>query len=187
MTTDQASNESWKDVPGYEGFYQVSDHGRVRSLGRYVLGAQGKVQRWAAGRILKQGVAGVGYPIVALCRDGKCTSNNVHSLVMRAFAGPPPVGHEINHIDLDKTNNRLDNLEYVTSQGNSLHAIRSGAFDPSTVKGEASKLSKLTDEAVREIRRDYRPGLGPTLARRYGVSSQVVYCVLDGKTWKHVT
>lgn len=114
--------EKWKDVVGYEGIYQVSDLGRVRSLDRktnYGRRCRGKMLSPAPG-----GRSG-GYRSVQLFDlDGKGTRRYVHQLVAWAFIGAPLDGQQVNHIDEDPANNRADNLEWVTASENINHGTR---------------------------------------------------------------
>lgn len=98
--------ETFKDIPGYEGLYQVSDYGAVRSL-KY-----GKV------RYLKNVKQPNGYEIINLCRDGKPKKFRIHRLVWEAFVGPIPEGMEIDHINTIRDDNRLDNLRVATPKEN---------------------------------------------------------------------
>lgn len=108
--------EIWKDIPQYEGCYQVSNLGRVRSLDRVVSG------RWGAhslkGKLMHQVNSGRGYKATNLCLQGKEVQFGIHKLVAMAFLGHVPNGHviEINHIDKNPLNNRLDNLEVLTQE-----------------------------------------------------------------------
>ena len=118
--------EQWKPVRGYEGIYEVSSHGRVRSVDRTVTCSDGHV-RSHKGKVLsaclsKRG----GYPLVSLCTQGKSQSHHVHSLVAEAFIGHRLEGTEVCHSDGDPTNNHLDNLRYDTSSGNELDKVRHG-------------------------------------------------------------
>lgn len=103
--------ENWRDIPGYEGRYQVSDLGNVRSVDRYVrLVAHGvETKRLARGKILRPGRTTSGHLTVAL---GRGNSQGVHALVVRAFVGPRPDGHEVLHLDHNPENNTLENLRY---------------------------------------------------------------------------
>lgn len=108
--------EIWKDVKDYEGFYQVSNLGKVRSLDRYT-GCENGV-RLVKGRILKQGLNLQGYPIVCLCVEDKRKTQRVHRLVATAFIQNDNHLPEVNHKDHDKTNNCVSNLEWCTRQYN---------------------------------------------------------------------
>lgn len=110
--------EQWRDVPGFEGRYQVSDMGRVRSLDRFVRvvpprGAE--TVRPVRGRILRPGPSNSGHLSVVL---GRGNTRAVHQLVMLAFIGPPPAGHEVLHRNHQPADNRLANLKYGTRSEN---------------------------------------------------------------------
>ncbi len=114
--------ELWQPVEGYEGLYEVSDLGRVRSVERRVPHRNGLMT--VKERILRATLCGpknYEYRAVALSKDGKPVTHKVHRLVAKAFIGIPE-GYEVNHKDLDKFNNCLSNLEVVTHQQNQLHA-----------------------------------------------------------------
>jgi hypothetical protein len=109
--------ETWKDIPGYEGRYQVSDEGRVRSLDRPVRVVCHGVEavRIAKGKLLQPGRNGSGHVTVAL---GKGNSRQVHQLVLEAFVGPCPAGCEVLHLNHQHADNRLENLRYGTRSEN---------------------------------------------------------------------
>lgn len=109
--------EIWKDIPGHEGRYQVSNMGRVRSLAHRVrLVAHGKeTVRLSPGRVLKPGRQQSGYLSVAI---GKGNSRQVHQLVLEAFVGPRPAGCEVLHLNHKPADNRLENLRYGTRSEN---------------------------------------------------------------------
>ena len=116
------SEEIWKDVPDFEGLYQVSNLGRVKSCER-----QDSIGRPIKERILKGGATKDGYFSVSLCVRGKCKTFYVHNLVAMAFLGHKPKGHDkvINHINENRKDNRLENLEVVTSRENLEHSYGS--------------------------------------------------------------
>ena len=119
--------ELWKDIPGWEGYYQVSDTGGVRSIDRIAQGRHGAHQY--KGRTLKQTPATKGYLTVKLSRSGiPQRGYQVHRLVLSAFVGECPEGLEACHADDVKTNNKLTNLRYDTSKNNTADAIRNGVF-----------------------------------------------------------
>ena len=123
-------SEQWLPVVGYEGFYEVSDMGRVRSLDRAtpMKTATGKMtMRRVAGRILKPGTAGRGYPYVNLMREHKRQkTRDVHRLVLEAFVGPKPDGLVTRHLNGDRLDNRLENLAYGTYSENMADNLRHG-------------------------------------------------------------
>lgn len=164
--------EVWKDIPSVPG-YSVSNAGRVASR---------KFGKW---RILRSWLTGGGggYCRVALYAGARKTRRTglVHLLVAEAFLEPRPTPkHEINHRNRVTTDNRDDNLEWVTSSGNKQHAL-SG---PRPVRGEMVGSAKLTETGVRAIR--VRRAAGErisALAAGYGVSETAVSSVLHGKSW----
>lgn len=111
--------EIWKDIEGYEGLYQVSNMGRVRSLDRK--DARGNRIK---GTMLAGGSDGKGYHTIALCRDGDVKNNLTHRLVAKAFLDNPNNLPEVNHKDEDKENNAVSNLEWCTSRYNIMYGTR---------------------------------------------------------------
>lgn len=117
-------NEQWKPVPGYEGIYEISDMGRLRSLERDVV--KSDVVQHRRLRMKKQWPNDDGYMCVKLSRDGHNDNVGVHRLVAAAFIPNPQRLPEVNHKDGDRVNNRVDNLEWVTHAGNVADAIARG-------------------------------------------------------------
>ena len=113
--------EQWKPVPGYEGLYEVSNLGRVRSLDR----TKTNGHKWK-GRILKQPSLRSGYKLVSLWKNGKQKSALVHRLVLFAFVGAQPEGRETRHKDGNNSNNTLDNLSWGTPSENNLDIVDHG-------------------------------------------------------------
>lgn len=113
------NNETFLDVVGYEGLYQVSDWGNVRSVERYVSGKSSSA-RLLPERILKNNLNKMGYYLVGLMKDGKQSTKKVHQLVAEAFLNHKPCGMSfvVDHIDANKLNNRLDNLQVLTHREN---------------------------------------------------------------------
>lgn len=112
-------SERWLPVPGYEGYYEVSNQGRFRSLDRWVMSRWGKPM-WRRGKILSWAVSvgAKGYPRVYLCRDGEVKEVLVHTTVAAAFLGPRPDGLQVLHWDDDKMNCHVENLRYGTFSDN---------------------------------------------------------------------
>jgi hypothetical protein len=174
--------EVWKAIKGYEGHYEVSNLGRVRSLDRTITTVRGpRVKR---GRIIKFQLAGRGYPKVELQLVGCVQTVYIHQLVAYAFVGVRPSGWEINHKDGNKLNNCSSNLEYLTRSNNQKHANDIGLKSD---RGEGNAVSVLKNEDVLEIRR--LVGLGHTqvsVAKKFGVSFQHVSDIHRRLCWKHI-
>lgn len=161
--------EEWREIPNTD--YSVSSEGRVASR---------KLGGW---RVLRTPLGSTGYPRVNLSVGGVCKSRKVHALVAGAFLGPKPTPkHEINHIDGDRTNNRANNLEWVTRSGNLHH--RYDILKHGAARGEKSGSAKLTEVAVREIRRRRAAGEAlKTIAADYGIHRVSVGEVANRKKW----
>ena len=173
------STEIWKPVVGFEGRYSVSSEGRIR---RDVGGTSTR-----AGRLLDTTTPRIsGYPAVNLC-GGKGTRpllRMVHVLVAEAHIGARPPGHEVNHLNSIRTDNRAANLEYVTRSGNMQHCKKAGRLRPGHVFGQKHGMARLTDAAVRAIRASDLPTAH--IGRDFGVSNYAVYAARAKKTGRHV-
>lgn len=117
--------EIWKDIPKYEGLYQISNTGKVKSLTRTVLKKDGKILSLQE-RFLKPRANNKGYLYLNLCKKGKCISHYVHVLVGNNFVPNPENKPQFNHKDGNKLNNNNWNLEPCTNFENHLHATRKG-------------------------------------------------------------
>lgn len=110
-------NEVWKDIKGYEGIYQISNYGRVKSLGRTIITAH--YRQWHEERILAIcNVDRNGYQGYCLRKNGQNKIMTAHRLVAEHFLDNPLNKPEVNHLDEDKANNHIDNLAWVTSSEN---------------------------------------------------------------------
>ena len=159
--TMQSYKEIWKDVPGYEGHYQVSNLGRVKSFKR------GKE------RMLKPGLGSKGYYLVVLWKGGEVKTHTIHRLVIRAFWGESKL--DVNHKNGVKTDNRLENLEYCTKSENIQHAYDTDLID-----------KKLTRACVERIKYEHQGMTQQSIAEIYGITRQLVSQIRSGKTWKHI-
>ena len=170
--------EVWLPVPGWEGLYDVSDLGRVRSLDR--TDCRG---RQVTGRILKQCYDSDGYPIVGLCRDGTTLTQKVHCLVAAAFIGPRPEGLQVLHGSKSRTDNRACNLSYGTPKQNTGDRLRDGTYGIGAQNGNA----KLTEADVCVIRARLATGeTQQSIANAFGVVQVTVSDIKLGKKWAHV-
>lgn len=172
-------DEIWKDVVGYEGYYQVSNYGAVRSLDR--LNKSGKRFK---GRLVTQsncnGYCRVGFTIGY---GGKHLL--VHRLVAIAFIANPENKLQVNHIDNNRSNNHHENLEWCTPKENVVHAIKLGVFAYSI--NERNGTSKFTNEQVRNIKKRLLQGVsGASLALEFNVTRDTIMNIKMGRTWKGV-
>ena len=134
------TEEIWRPVVGYEGLYEVSNTGRVRSLDRYV---RCKSYRLHKGKVLSPGKDKDGYLFVVLSCNGKHKTIAVHKLVAQAFIPNPDDLPIINHKDEDKTNNRVDNLEWCTAKYNMNYGTRNIRIKETAIKnGNWTGLSR---------------------------------------------
>lgn len=124
-TSDPYANEQWKPIKGYEGFYEVSDHGRVRSVDR-VIPHRRSGQLRLKGKIIVQGTDEGRHMFARLCCEGTANQMYVHRLVLEAFVGPCPEGMEGLHWDDDQKNNHLSNLRWGTRSDNISDMKRNG-------------------------------------------------------------
>ncbi len=168
-------SEIWKDIPEYEGWYEVSNLGRVRSYHNFGWGKREKPI------MLKLYTSPKGYVQVSLCKDKCHRSVNVHRLVASAFLPDPHCDMQIDHINGNKEDNRAENLEWVTPKENTLRSLSNG-LKPT---GERHGMSKLTDYAVRDIRYLYKEG-GYThrkLGVMFGVSHSTIGKITRNEAW----
>lgn len=119
--------EIWKDIEGYEGYYQISNLGNVKSLARNVIRSDGVIQPYKE-RIMDKRVSTDGYYIAKLTVNRKSKSIGIHILVARHFIPNPDNLPEVNHKDLDRKNNRVDNLEWCTHQDNVRYSWERGRY-----------------------------------------------------------
>lgn len=177
-------NEVWKAVNGYEGFYEVSNQGNIRSLDRFVDNGNGGHIR--KGQSMKPSVNAVGYRTVTLRINGGGLKKQLSRLVAAAFIENPENKKEVNHISGIKTQDNVENLEWVTPSENLEHAKRTGLNHN---YGDAHHWSILTEEQVKEIRSRYIPHKvkGNQLAKEYGVSRQAIYDIVHNRNWKRTS
>lgn len=157
--------EEWKDIPGLEGKYMVSNLGRVKSLNYMGKGIE---------QVLKPGKTTKGYPKICL----QNTHYMVHRLVMLVFVGASPM--QVNHKDGDKSNNCLSNLEYCTDSENKIHAINVLG----TGRGSRNGFSKLTEGEVKQIKSMLSNGQSArSIAKMYGVTRGTIGHIKSGACW----
>lgn len=119
------SEEQWRPVVGYEGCYEVSNLGRVRSVRRTAIDSAGRWRTWR-GRVLRLKINADGYPVAGLTQNNVTRSHLAHRLAALAFLGPCPEGQEVRHLDGNPANGALSNLAYGTKSENAQDTLRHG-------------------------------------------------------------
>jgi len=175
--------EVWKDVIDYEGLYQVSNFGRIKSLDKEIFGIPGSLRK---SKILKPCLNSGGYLGLCLRKGGKVKSHNVHILVAKAFHENNEDKAEVNHIDANKFNNKADNLEWNSRCENMRHAFDNNLIHRNC--GEKHHKSKLTAEDVIKIRELYENNeyTKNELSIMYGVSDTSIHYIIIKKNWAHI-
>ena len=154
--------EIWKDVPDYENIYQVSNLGRIKSLSRKT--EQNDKKRFVKTKILKQQINRNGYKVVTLRKNNKRKEYKVHRLVLYGFVGKSDL--IVNHLDLNKQNNKLENLEYCTYSDNTFHYF-------SNIK--KPKIDYYKKEVIEEYLNGYSMKY---ISRKYGYDKETVKSLL---------
>lgn len=173
--------EQWRAVVGYEGFYEVSDRGSVRSVSRKVYHPRGGSKMWT-GKVLKPGVRKHGRRYVVLCKEGATKSFSIARLVLEAFVGPAN-GRMALHKDDDRSNDTLANLYWGTHIENMSDKVKNG----NSLKGSKHHKAQVSEAQVIEMRKrmdggeDYR-----VVAADYGLSLTATQSIKHRRTWKHL-
>ena len=139
--------ETWKDIRGYEGFYQVSDLGNVRSIDRTTKTSDGR-EYFQGGKILQPVKSKCGYLYVNLRKNGKLTSRTIHRLVAEHFLPNPLSKPQVNHIDEKKENNNVSNLAWVTVKENANYGNRNYKVSESRKQKVIVRNQELNKEIV---------------------------------------
>ena len=175
-------HETWKPVYEWDGIYEASDLGRVRSLDKRV-NTYGGRNYIIKGKVLKPSPDTDGYPLVGLRDGSRKQTKTVHKVVLQAFVGPRIGDLQCCHKDGNKLNSALSNLEWNTIKKNHNDKRRHGTM----IRGAAVNRSKLSEAQVIELRLLSSKGATRVaLAKSYGVSDQTVRNILLGRTWKHI-
>ena len=164
--------EHWKDIDGYEGKYQISNLGNVKSL-------------HGIGMLLTPYKKKNGYLSVKIIKNGKYKHHMIHRLVALAFVSNPKSKPNINHIDFNQTNNIPSNLEWCTQRENIWHTVNHGRNNPTI--GETHPSAKLKESDVIKIRKMVGSGISQrSVAKIYNVTSVNIGRICNRKIWKHI-
>lgn len=179
--------ELWRPISGYEGRYDVSSCGRVRSLTRKIMTESGKYKT-INGRILKPRLEGhtisKRYLFVSLYKDGKEKQRKIHHLVLENFVGGRPPKMEGCHKDGNSLNNHVANLKWGTREDNTRDKIKHGH----SARGERSATSVLKEDQVRMIRilANAKGWTKKKIAEKYNIGETTVYDIINRKSWKFI-
>lgn len=173
-------NEIWLPIKGYEGKYEISNYGIVKSIPRKVKNGPGI--RKVSGRLLRPRISK--YKSVMLKNNNECKSFYIHQLVAMHFLPNPEQKKCVNHKDGNKLNNLSTNLEWVTYGENNEHAMLLGLMRKAS--GENQGLSVLTLKQVQEIKAKYKPWVYSfgMLGKEYKVHPSTIKAIIKGRAWK---
>ena len=168
--------EVWKPVVGYEGLYEVSSIGRLKSLSKKWVSGTGRIC-CHDGMIMSLTKSPEGYPQARLRKNKIATTHRIHRLVAEAFILNPLQYRCVNHIDSNRENNSVGNLEWATHQTNRVHALNHGF----ALRGNKNPLTKIKDEDLLVIAYESYDKSNRSLAKEYGVSEGLISTIRSNK------
>lgn len=170
--------EIYKDILGFEGLYQISNLGKVKSCLKQVFRRNRYCTQYE--KVMKNSLTKKGYHRIELCKDGKSRFYLVHKLVARMFLGECSENMQIRHLDGNKINNNLENLKYGTAKENSDDKIIHGT----KIRGSKVGTSKLKDEDIINIRELNKKGISQgELAKIYKVTQPAISYIISKRNW----
>ena len=179
LSTDEwPATEEWRAVDGFDGYYEVSDHGRIRTWKDK--GARRPIRRAEAPHLMRPAPNANGYLQTSLHHAGHRRVAAIHVLVAEVFIGPRPAGQVVRHYDGNQLNNQISNLRYGTRKENAADSLRHGTF----ALGEVNGKSKLTQPQVIEIKALLREGgTRRGIAEMFGVTHSAINSIASGESW----
>jgi len=162
--------KEWREINGYEGLYKISNLGEVKSIKK--------------GIILKDRISNCGYIRVVLCKCNNRKAISVHRLVAKNFIDNPKEKPDVNHIDGNKKNNKISNLEWVTKKENSLHSFKIGLQKPQ--KGINHGMASVSEGEVILIRKLKGELKQKTIAWLFNMSTANISRIMNRKLWDHI-
>lgn len=171
----------WRTIPGFEGRYEVSDEGKVRSLSRKFIRSNGWPMSIKGREISQWLCEGERLTVTLLKLDGSKCHRMVHCLVAEVFIGPRPENLEVCHNDGNNKNNRKNNLRYDTKEANEKDKLEHGTSNRGTQNGH----NKLTEQQVIAIKKAIKAGeVQANIAKEYNISQSAVSKIAVGKMWE---
>jgi hypothetical protein len=178
------TSADWKPIPGYEGLYIINESGKILSLERKVK-TKGGSFRSIPEHFLTWQATHDGYMFVKLTKDKIKKCIKVHRLVALAFIPNPSDKLQVNHKDCNKSNNTVDNLEWVTGKENMAHAVKNNLNNCG--RGEKQGHSKATNEIVIKMREYAKNGIThQVIADEFNFSRSAVTSIINRKRWNHI-
>lgn len=187
MVMKQVSEE-WRPIVGFEGFYEVSNAGRIRSVDHLLESKTDSIGRKMPaksikGRMISQRLHQFGYFVVTLSKNGNRYTRTVHKLVAEAFFGVRKSGDVVRHLDGNPQNNNVSNLAYGSQKQNMQDAIKHGTVE----RGEQRYNAKLSNDDILKMKSDIANGMRSVdVSKKYGVSQIYVCKVINNTRWKSI-
>ena len=176
--------EEWKDIKDYEGYYQVSDLGKIRSVDRFVVHSKNGNKAFKKGKVFAVGFTNKAL-IVALSKNGIKKSFLIYRIVAQQFIPNPENKPEVNHKDGNRLNNKVSNLEWMTRSENEKHAYDTGLY--TSRKGIDHPMSITNESDVIEMRKLYNEGVSKKqLATDFKMEYSNVCKIIKRKAWVHI-
>ena len=175
--------EIFKSIPEYEGLYEISNLQNVKSLNRIIIRSNGQKVKIKE-KILKPAIGSRGYYSVVLCNNIRQRTECIHILMAKTFISNPENKKEVNHINAITTDNRIENLEWVTHKENMTHAKLLGLIKYN--KGEKHYSSKLKDNDIIIIRSLSGIKSHSQIAKMFTIDKSQVSRIINRKIWNHI-